>query len=243
MKKLFSMMLIMVFMLCVFSSCLEKESVPDISIPKSIYLKVGETYDLKHINPWDSSNDFVATVNGLGVITAKRVGTTEISAYNLSQKCTVNVAASYTLYSEPVTNWGIGKSELKRLKGTPDSETSTALVYSCSSSYAPIEMYMFEDNSLVASGKLVKTACSEQLVDHLMQRYKALRVDTENYDIYFMDGETLGTSDMVIVASLYNTSYWMVGYMPNPTKTRGKMDKEALFDFMRKEIESSGVVR
>ena len=185
----------------------------------------------------------MATVDGAGVITAKRAGTAEISAYNLSQKCSVNVVASYTLYDEPVTKWGISKSELKRLKGTPDSDTGTAYGYNCNSSYAPMEMYMFENNKLTSSVKLVKTTYTDQLVDHLMQRYKALTVDTEKYNIYFIDEETLNKANTAVVASLYNTSYWMVVYMPNPSNTRGSVDKEALFDSFRKEIESLCVIK
>lgn len=236
------MMLIMASMLCVLSSCSEEVS-PDISIPQNIHLKVGESYDLKHSNSWESSNEYVATVSGLGVITAKRVGTTEISADNLYKKCSVNVTASYTLYDEPVTNWGIGKNELKRLRGMPDKETSTGLSYSCSSPFAPLEVYMFENNSLVLSVKYVKTAYTEQLVEHLVQRYKALTIDTENYNIYFIDDETISDANTAIVASLYNTSYWMVAYMHNTSNSRAKMDKDALFDFLRKEIESLGVIR
>lgn len=240
------MMLVVALVLCVFSSCLENLNPnvrPDIDIPKEVHLELGESYDLKHVNPWESSNKFIATVNGLGVITTKRAGTTVISAYNLSQKCTVNVAATYTLYDEPVTNWGISKNELKVLKGAPDNETSTALSYLCSSSYAPLEMYMFENNMLVSSVKLVKTTYTDQLVDHLMQRYMPLTVDTEKYDVYFINDETLSKASMAVVASLYDTSYWMVVYMPNTSNTRGNMDKEALFDFLRKEIESLGVIK
>ena len=76
-----------------------------------------------------------------------------------------------------------------------------------------------------------------------MQRYKALTVDTEKYDIYFIDDETLAKANTAVVASLYNTSYWMVAYMHNTSNTRGNMDKEALFDFLKNEIECLGVIR
>lgn len=243
MKKFFSMMLIMASVVFVFSSCSEEKEEVGPDIPSTINLKVGEYYNLKHTAAWESSKTFVATVDGAGVITAKRAGKAEISAYNLSKKCYVNVVASYTLYDEPVTKWGISKSELKRLKGTPDNDTGTVYGYNCNSSYAPMEAYMFENNKLTSSAKLVKTTYTDQLVDHLMQRYMPLTVDTENYNIYFIDEETPNKANTVVGASLYKTSYWMVVYIPNPSNTRGNMDKEALFDSFRKEIESLCVIK
>ena len=102
---------------------------------------------------------------------------------------------------------------------------------------------MFENNKLTSSAKLVKTTYTDQLVDHLMQRYMPLTVDTENYNVYFIDEETPDKANTVVGASLYNTSYWSVVYMPNPSNTRGNMDKEALFDSFRKEIESLCVIK
>ena len=238
------MMLIMASMLCVFCSCSKEEEKEEVlpDIPTTIGLKVGETYELKYTSNWESSKSFVATVDSNGLITAKKVGEAVVSVPSKPLNCLVKVSANYTLYNEPITNWGISKKEVKNIKGTPDSETDDALGYSCNSSYAPMEMYMFENNKLNASVVLVKTNYTEQLVKHLMQRYTPIGIDTENYNIYFINEETFSNAETAIIATLYNTTYWMVMYLTNTTTTRSDVDKEAFYELLRKEISNMNII-
>ena len=244
MKKLFSTMLIMASMVCVFSSCSEEEKKEEVlpDIPTTIGLKVGETYDLKYTSTWESSKSFVATVDSNGFVTARKVGEAVMSVPSKSLNCLVKVSANYTLYNEHLTNWGITKKEVQSIKGTPDSETDDAFGYLCNSSYAPMEMYMFENNKLVASVVLVKTEYTEQLVNHLMQRYEPIGVDSENYNLYFIDEEEFDDAKTAVVANLYNTSMWMVMYMKNPTTTRSGVGEEAFYDLLRNEISNMNII-
>lgn len=236
MKKGISLMLLITSILC-FTACSgdNKEERPN--IPTSRYMKVGEDFNLGYQSDWVSSNTFAATVDNMGIITAVRKGTANIYSTSKDLSCFISVSPSYTLYNEPITDWGLSKSRIKSRKGTPDNETSTVFTYNTNSTITPIEMYLFEDNQLAASAIVVKTSYTDELVEHLSQRFKPATVDIENYRLYFIDAETISETEIAVVAQLYNTSYWLVMYSEY-TSTRSVTNNTELFDTMISELKS-----
>ena len=232
-------MLIIASFVCVCSCSDNNEE--RINIPSSRNMKVGESFNLGYPSNWVSSNTFSAKVDNNGVITAIRKGTANIYSTSKDLSCYISVSPSYTLYNDPILQWGISKNSVISKKGTPDSETSTVLTYNTSSTTTPIEMYLFENNSLKASAILVKTSYSDELVEHLSQRFKPAAVDVENYSLYFIDAETLSDSETIVLAQLYNTSYWLVMYSQN-TSTRSAVNQNELFEIVKSEIESIGII-
>ena len=240
MKKVFSLMWFITSIVCLTACSSDEEELP--IIPNNRYMKVGESFNLGYASNWVSSNTFSATVDNSGVITAIRKGTANIYSTSKDLSCYISVLPSYTLYNDPISQWGISKNSIISKKGTPNSETSTLLSYNTSSTITPIEMYLFENNSLKASAVVVKTSYTDELVEHLSQRFKPAAVDVENYSLYFIDGETLSTTETYVVAQLYNTSYWLVMYSQN-TSTRSTVNKNELFEIVKSEIESMGIIK
>lgn len=240
MKKMFSLMLLITSIVC-FTACSSDDEEERPNIPTSHYMKVGESFNLGYQSDWVSSNTFAATVDNMGVITAVRKGTANIYSTSKDLSCNVSVSPTYTLYSEPITQWGVSKNSVISKKGTADSNVDSGLGYSTGNSIAPLEMYLFKNDKLYASAILVKTTYSDELVEHLSQRYKPVYVDTENYSFYFIDAETVADTETVVVAQLYNVNYWQVMYMENTT-TRSAINENELFEIVKSEIESIGII-
>ena len=216
------MVLIMASVVCFFSCT---ESVERPHIPNMVSLKVGEHYSLGVNSEWNSSNPFSATVNEYGVIRGIRAGEATVSTNYFGLSCRVNVKPSYTLYEEPVLQWGISKNALISKRGLNYVEDNGVIAYKNNSNIAPIEMYLFENNKLVSSVEIVKTTHTEELVEHLGQRYKPAAIDNNSHAYYFLDGNNTADASMAVIVSLYNTQLWQVVYMPREM-SRGKITRE-----------------
>lgn len=234
-------MLLITSIVCL-TACSSDDEEERPNIPTSHYMKVGESFNLGYKSNWTSSNTFAATVDNEGVVTAVRKGTANIYSTNKDLSCYISVSPSYTLYSDPITQWGVSKNSVISKKGTADSNVDSGLGYSTGNSIAPIEMYLFKNDKLYASAILVKTTYSDELLEHLLQRYKPVYVDTENSSFYFIDAETVADTETAVVAQLYNVNYWQVMYMENTT-TRSAVNQTELFEKVKSEIESIGIIK
>ena len=212
MKKMLSLML--AASLFCFASCKEGDETPEIKVPASLEMKVGESYDLKVTGEWVSTNESVATVTTAGVISAKVQG--EANIHNNSDlSCNVTVIPSYTLYAEPLMDWGITVDNLKSKKGTPEAEEDGILTYMVESNVIFSEMYMFEEEVLTASAVILNSEFTDEMAAHLGQRYLVVDVDAETYTMIFVDTK----EETMVYAELYadeegSDPYWIVSYMP-----------------------------
>lgn len=95
-------LLIMFFVLSfTFTSCVTDDAEPELQIPTSQTIQVGNSFNLGFSANWDSSNDFVAEVSLEGVITANHVGKCIIS--DGRKKCAVTVSPKSHFMTEPIT--------------------------------------------------------------------------------------------------------------------------------------------
>jgi hypothetical protein len=220
MKKMFCMMLT-IASLVGFTSCSgdDKED-GTLNLPSSKSMKVGDVYDMQYKSNWASNNTFVASVDNNGVVTANRVGTANI--YSNAHRCQINVSANITLYQEPITDWGITKSNLINRKGNADATSASSVAYYLDSEIAPMEMYSFEDNKLTAAVVLVSTNYTEYMINHLSERFKPVYVDSEDLTALFINAESLDEAKTTIVTTLYNTKYWAVMYMLNDGSSKAR---------------------
>ena len=250
MKKIFSLMLVITSILC-FTACSgDDEEGPN--IPTSHNMKVGEILNFKYKSNWASSNTFVATVDNNGVVTAIRKGDANIYSTDKDLSCYISVSPSFTLYNDPITDWGSSKSSIISRKGTPDNETTedsedgerTLLSYYPSLTITPIEMYIFEDNLLASSAIAVATSYTEELLEHLSQRSIPVAVDLENFSLYFIDAETFEDAETIIWAQLFNENYWLVMYMyTQNTISRSAVNQNELFERLKSKVESIGIIK
>lgn len=236
MKRKFSMMLLVASVVCL-TACSGDEKEVRPSIPASRNMKVGESFNLGYSTDWTTSNKYAATVNNEGVVTAVRKGTAKIYSRQENLSCAVSVVPSYTLYNEPIVTWGITKNELIARKGTPDQESSKVLTYKTENSVVPMEMYQYENNKLTSSAVAVKTTYTEEMVEHLIQRYVPVELDIENNHAYFVSPTSSGEIEMYVLNQLYNTSYWLVMYAKSSSSTtRSASEQAELFEKMKEEL-------
>ncbi len=236
MKKIFSVMLLAASVVCLTACSGDEEEVRP-KIPSSRNMKVGETFKLDYETQWESSNKHIATVNSAGVVTAERQGTAKIYSGQENLSCMVSVVPSYTLYNEPIMQWGISKNSIKSQKGTPVQVTSTVLGYETGNTIAPLEMYVFENDRLCSAAVIVKLTYSEELVDHLVQRYVPVSLDSESGAATFVEPLPSGERKTAVEVQVYNTSYWLVMYLNSSSSTtRSASEQAELFEKMKEEL-------
>lgn len=237
MKKLLLLLLIAPF---IFISCGSDDDDDSISLKETEKaLKHGETYQINATSgnkiTYASENEYHATVSESGLVTAARIGETQISLSDgkSAKKFKVTVSPESTMYPDPNLEFGISKSDLIKKLGTPSKETADGMSYDNFSTKAPQVAYLFDSNNKLKSvGVIVKTAYSSELGTFLRERYVYGTSIEEDYTLVFVNALKLENATMLIGASLYNTSYWMTIYMPySNTKSRvqkaNEMDKIA----------------
>ena len=124
--------------------------------PTSITIHHDDTRQLSATNAknWSSDDDFVAEVDGNGVVTGGHIGTTIITAQNGTShaSCKVTITPKYNLYDTPILDWGATMSSIQSKETHTHSSSSsntTMLSYDYSkngSSYALF--YFFEGGKI-----------------------------------------------------------------------------------------------
>lgn len=190
--------------------------------PSSVNLFYEDAQQLKVLDAsgtfeWSTANDFHATVNASGNVTAGHVGTTIISAKQGKKTgtCSVTVQPKYFLYDTPYFGWGSTMSQVKSKLGKPDQEQSEALVYVLSESKGIIALYMFENGKLYSVSVLVNVNYLATLTYYLVERYQPIDVEDDNY--FFLDAMSFEKANMGLMLSYFKTNtmhgYYVI-YMP-----------------------------
>lgn len=187
----------------------------------STTLKSTKTYQIKATSDtkitYAVENEYHAKVSESGLITAGKIGDTDIILTNGddTKHFKVTVEPESKLFPEPNLEFGISKSDLIKKLGTPDVTTDNGIGYSNYSTNAPAALYLFDSNNkLNGSSVMVKTAYSKELGTFLGERYVYATSVEEDYTLFFVNALSLEKTTMAIGASLYNTQYWMVFYYP-----------------------------
>lgn len=242
MKKLLLFLLVLPFVL---GSCGSDDDDDSISLKETEkVLKYGETYQINATSSnkisYTSENKYHATVSESGLVTAGRIGETQISVSDgkSTKKFKVTVNAESNLYPEPNIEFGISKADLIKKLGTPDSQTDSGIGYLNYSTNAPIAMYLFDSNGkLNSSTVMVKTAYSSELGTFFKERYVYGTSIEEDYTLIFVNALKIEDATMLIGASLYNANYWSTTYMPYAYKksksTNHNSDLQNIHELMK----------
>lgn len=207
MKKI---ILLSILPLVLVAGCTKDEEQKDkVNIPENVSVKVNSSVNLGYVQPWETSNAFIAEVTDDGMITGKHVGSCTVKCSEAS--CNVTVTANHTLYTEPLLDWGITKAELISRKGQPDRESGNVLMYETGNNAAPYEMYNIKNNVLESSGMMILSSYTSSMTDHITDRYQPIYYDDDYY--YFANAYTLSNASIIVVAGLSNNAqYWLVMY-------------------------------
>ncbi len=176
---------------------------------------------------YTSESEYHAEVSASGLVTAGRVGQTNIVLTNGedTKRIKITVRPQSNLYPEPDLTFGMSRSAVKAKLGTPDAETEDAIRYDDYSSNAPQLACLFDEvDKLSSYAVLVKTSYSSQLGDFLAERYVAAIVDPdEEVFLFLLNALDPYDATMSIGVSIYNLSYFMVLYAPvSSTTTRSR---------------------
>lgn len=196
----------------------------------STTLHFGDEYQIKAVSEsditYESLNEYHASVSETGLVSARFIGNTDIAVASGKDKemFHLTVAPEYNTYPEPQITFGQTKNEIENAIGKADDDGGNSLTYVNYSSKATGLICLFDDNGKLKSyAVLVKTEYTGELANFLAERY--FPVDITN--LIFVNGLTPETATMGVAAKLYNTSFWMVMYLPyNANSSKSSIDAE-----------------
>lgn len=196
MKKFFFYLAAML-PLFALTACGDDEETIEID-PAAVVLNYDESKTLKASEKncvWSSDDEFVATVDNNGKVTAMHVGETVIYAEKdgLIGGCRVKVEATNNNFTEPVLTWGLTTTATKKAVaaqnlglGEPEIDTDSDLGYTTNGTF-PMYVYSFVNNGLASASLSVTEEMDEtkDLGEFLDQRYYMYSDDDLNY--YYID--------------------------------------------------------
>lgn len=149
---------------------------------------------------WESENPYVASVSNDGSVKSVHVGETYIVAHSGGKvkKCKVVVRPKYSLFMEPITEFGISKDEVIKRCGTPFSESTNDLIYSNQTKDNAI-YYKFENDKLVSCMVILKATIEiPNISEFLIERYEIVP-KVFNGKFSFINALTLKDASMVVL--------------------------------------------
>lgn len=197
----------------------------------TVELKFGQTKQLSVedgvATSWTSDDEFVATVDKKGLVTAKHVGKTTIQAFAGGDllSCEVNINPTYNSFKEPLMTWGASVSTIKSAeKRTLIAEELDGIecVLGYKEARTLMLAYFFVSNRLESSAVLLALTFNvEELVTFLSERYKILG-ETENGIFVW---ESKNGENLIGVEA--DEQGFFVMYMPNPAnKSKGEINTD-----------------
>lgn len=193
----------LLYLATLFTSCKDDEKDGFIISPKEMNLVAGETKTIKvngGVSGYDfiSGNQYIASVENDGVITALRVGQTDIRVRdknNSTAKCRVKVTGKNKMYIEPCMKFESGISQVKSFeKRTLKREDSETLYYSGENPMVYEISYSFINNKLIGSSVLIpgNKTNAELLGRFIAERYIIIKIEDSNIYFISVDQKIIG---------------------------------------------------
>lgn len=166
---------------------------------------------------WESENPYVASVSNDGSVKSVHVGETYIVAHSGGkvEKCKVVVRPKYSLFMEPITEFGISKDEVIKRCGTPFSESTNELIYSNQTNDQAID-YEFKNEKLASCTVILKATTEMPNVSNfLIERYEIVPKEF-NGKFAFINALTLKDASMlVLLTPLPSNGVVSITYIPH----------------------------
>lgn len=221
MKKIFLLLAIMLPMMFVSCSDDDKDE-PKFEYGLEFSLYHGTTKQLESDAnvTWHSENEFVAKVDGNGLVEGNHVGETYIVAtngYGNSTKCHVTVLPKYNTYTEPVLDFGASSDIIKsKERRTLLLENKDVLLFNGGNDSEVFVRYPMENGAMAAAAISIKYNYMKEAVDFIFERYQIIG---EQDNVYFFINDNIDSFNMAVGVGIANQSL-MIAYMPyTPTKS------------------------
>ena len=181
---------------------------------KPISLVAGDKTTIIGASKIISRNEFVTKIVD-NEVTGWHVGETTLfvnDKYNIS----ITVKPKYTLYDDPICDWGCSPSTVKskQKQGILKSSDTKAITYQ-NAGAATVMMYNFENNKLVSVGVAISTKYLNDYAGFLKERF-IWATTYSGEDTFFVGVDNIREEDAktVVVTTVYNTEALMSIYMP-----------------------------
>lgn len=213
MKKTTFVMLFVAVCGLLVTSCSKDEVVePNVILSTtsvSMYYEQTKQLAAENATSWRSEDDFVAEVDGNGLVTGGHVGTTRIVASNGSSSatCNVTILPRYNLYDAPILDWGASMTEIRNKETheySPTSSSATTLVYNFThdTENPCLVMYSFENGKLIFIFVFLKWNYFAYAVDHLLERFHPMALDRVKQTALFGDAYTKDKLKTILTINL-----------------------------------------
>jgi len=173
-------------------------------------IKATSSLDIEYM----SESEYVAKVSSSGLITAGKVGETNIVLDNGKdvKKVEVIIEPKYNLFPEPIhtLQFNMSKEGIIEKLGSPSFQNATGMIYTNFYSFYSY-MFLFDNNKVTSMAVVFDMArYPEALVEFLVERYQVVTVDpdeltagfiNEKQDLLIALAPTSDYSDMMILYS------------------------------------------
>ena len=186
---------------------------------------------------FSSKDEYYAVVDETGIVTANKVGKTEItvSGNGQTKEVPVTILPQYDLYPDIDVLVGKSKSEVTKLLGSNYTTSTTSggqemWTYISYNSYTAGLGFTFKSNGTVEYAMAaISTSYTSMLTKALIERYNIAGMLNDYY--FFLNyGEKV-----VIALTVYSTSALAVMYMEN-TESKSAGIGEDLFEALKAEM-------
>lgn len=173
--------------------------------PDNVTLYAGQEKQLSATGAiqWSSDNEFVASVDEQGKVTAHHIGTANIFASdgNAMGQCAVTVQPQYNCWATPLMTWRASMSEIAAAE-THQLETAKEdkyLVYSYTegSTQAYVQ-YVFDNRGLEGINVLVNGTTEFGNIAYFLNERYLYYTQTEAGIYYFIDSNSLETATLAV---------------------------------------------
>lgn len=214
----------------VFASC-EKNDEP-IVLPEGVSINVYETDALEVAGEWTSSNEFVATVDKKGNVTAHHVGEAVLTVIDGTQTATCKVVVNpvNTSYTFPSFAWGSDVATIKSLNTNLTlleelvEDGVCYLSYLTGSSYPGYIYSIPVEGGLDASSIVADINDTENWEDFMYQYFADLEEDEEWY--YLINANTVAEATIAVQYGWNDETSIIATFMPLTEETRSGDIKE-----------------